>query len=76
MKAAAKAAELSEDEPQDVSAADGGSSEDEFETNERDDETEEEEEGMQDPAAKPLAPVVLKAPSAKQKPGKVLVMQV
>ena len=58
---------------EDGSAAAGGSSEDELGTDERDDGSEEEEEGTpQDPAAKPLAPAVLKAPTAKQKPGKVL----
>lgn len=67
-KAAAKAAAADSDEDAEVVAAAAGS---EDEDDEEGGEEEEEEEGTQDPAAKPLAPLVLKAPTAKQKPGKV-----
>ena len=38
-------------------------------------EEEDGEEGVDDPAARPLAPAILKAPNAKQKPGKVCELQ-
>ncbi len=69
MAAAAEAAAAdSEEDAEAVIAPE--SSEDEY--NKEEGEEQDEEEGTQDPAAKPLAPIVLKAPTAKQKPGKVI----